>query len=716
MAVLCFSEMCFFSSFSPAEKPWTSGTRRQAFFLALVLLIPILGWAKDAASALPPHYREWLTKDVAYIISKEEKDSFLQMASDAERDKFIERFWEVRNPTPGAPINPYKDEIYRRIAYANENFGHESGTEGWRTSMGRIYITLGEPKQKGMYLGYNKLRPLQIWFFSNGNPALPPFFYVLFYRADSGGDYRIYSPYLDGPEKLVTTEPGSRTESLKVIDEQAGSEVARTALSLIPDEPVDTSTARASLQSDVMLATIHDLANSPLTKRELARRREILESVTHRVIVPGDFLDALTVPLKDAKGNTFLHFVLREQRPDDFAVAQANDNRYYYSIDLTVNVLAEDGKPIFVRERSVSQYFDKDKFDEIKQKTFAYEGMLPLTPGKYKLEFVLVDRLKHAGFRIEKDIEIPGPRVTGMNITALVPFSRSQTLGKGRDYVPFGVAGVGFEPMVGPQLDFVPGESLQVVYQIWTPPGDSRSANEKKLQVEYGFGRPALAGDSKSIHEEVSREQFDANGSLISGKKIPLTDLFPGNYHLAVTVSDPETQQKAYSSLNFRIVTERSLSPTWYLPDPSTGESLSNGSWDYERATCYEARGDKRLAELSFRRALQKNSGNQDAVAKLVDLYFEQQAFAKVAELSQLAPPTDKTQEQTVLRMAESLEKTANVKLAVTLLESALRNKQSSGPLWLMLASCYQELGDNEKAEESQRKGKLLTVPVAPTS
>ena len=120
------------------------------------------------------------------------------------------------------------------------------------------------------------------------------------------------------------------------------------------------------------------------------------------MIVPGDFLDALTVPLKDAKGNTFLHFVLREQRPDDFAVAQASDDRYYYSVDLTVNVLAEDGKPIFVRDRSVSQYFGKDKFDEIKQKTFAYEGMLPLTPGKYKLEFVLVDRLKHAGFRIEK--------------------------------------------------------------------------------------------------------------------------------------------------------------------------------------------------------------------------------------------------------------------------------------------------------------------------
>jgi GWxTD domain-containing protein len=692
-------------------------SRRFVRTLATVLLLLVSAWAASKQEKkLPPKYREWLTRDVTYIISKEEKETFLKLETDVDRDNFIDRFWGSRNPTPGAPDNPYKEEIYRRIAYANQYFGHESGTEGWRSSMGRIYITLGEPKQKGMYLGYNKLRRMQIWFYSNENQALPPFFYIIFYVPDSGGDYRVYSPYMDGPEKLVTTEPGSRAQSLKVIQEQAGNEVARTALSLLPDEPVDMEGARPSLQSDVMLATIRDLPNRPITKQEIARRRELLENVSHRVILGGEFLDGLTVPLRDASGNTVLHYVLREQKPEYFVVGEASGGRYYYSIDVAVRVLSADGKPIFAQERTHAQYFDKDKFEDLQGKAFAYEGLLPLPPGKYKIEFVLTDRLKHTGFRTEKEVTIPEAPAHGMGVTDLVPFSTSKTLNRGQDFVPFGVAGVRFEPLVGPQLDLVKGENLQVVYQIWAAPGDPKGLQGKKLQVEYGYGRPGVQGDSKVIHDEVSREQFDPNGSLVSGKKIPLADLNPGNYHLAVTVTDPETQQKSFSSLNFRIESDHSLPATWYLADPSIDESLKNGSWDYQRGMCYWVAGDKRSAERWFRQALQKGGANQEALGKLVELYFEQKAFAKVAELYTHVTLNENTEEQTVLRVAESLEKTGNVKLAVAALESALATKQSSGPIYLMLASYYQEMGDQEKANELERKGKSLMIPTPPAS
>jgi Tfp pilus assembly protein PilF len=214
----------------------------------------------------------------------------------------------------------------------------------------------------------------------------------------------------------------------------------------------------------------------------------------------------------------------------------------------------------------------------------------------------------------------------------------------------------------------------------------------------------------------VSREQFDANGSLVSGKKIPLADLNPGNYRLAVTVTDPETQQKAFSSLNFRIESDRTLPATWYLSDPSIDESLKNGSWDYQRGMCYWVAGDKGSAERWFRQALQKGGGNQNALGKLVELYFEQKAFTKVAELYAHVPLNENTEEQTVLRVAESLEKTGNVRMAVAALESALATKQSSGPIYLMLASYYQEMGDQAKANELERKGKSLMVSTPPAS
>jgi GWxTD domain-containing protein len=99
--------------------------------------------AADRTRNLPPHYRHWLNEEVNYIISTDEKKSFLGLANDNERDQFIKNFWELRNPDPRSEGNTYRDEHYRRLAYANQMFGHPTLGDGWHTDMGQIYITLG---------------------------------------------------------------------------------------------------------------------------------------------------------------------------------------------------------------------------------------------------------------------------------------------------------------------------------------------------------------------------------------------------------------------------------------------------------------------------------------------------------------------------------------------------------------------------------------------
>jgi GWxTD domain-containing protein len=83
-------------------------------------------------------YRKWLDEDVVYIISPEERHSFLHLATNEEREQFIEAFWQRRNPDPDSPENTFKEEHYRRIAYANEHYA--SGIPGWKTDRGKIYI------------------------------------------------------------------------------------------------------------------------------------------------------------------------------------------------------------------------------------------------------------------------------------------------------------------------------------------------------------------------------------------------------------------------------------------------------------------------------------------------------------------------------------------------------------------------------------------------
>jgi GWxTD domain-containing protein len=86
-------------------------------------------------------YANWLNEQVTYIISDEERKAFKNLSNDEERDAFIEQFWLRRNPTPDSPENQFREEHYRRIAYANEHFA--AGKPGWKTDRGRIYISWG---------------------------------------------------------------------------------------------------------------------------------------------------------------------------------------------------------------------------------------------------------------------------------------------------------------------------------------------------------------------------------------------------------------------------------------------------------------------------------------------------------------------------------------------------------------------------------------------
>ncbi len=98
-----------------------------------------------AQSALSPEWKKWLSEDVVYIITPKEREIFLSLSSDRERLAFREAFWNQRDPTPGTPVNEFRDEHYRRLRYANEYFGRGTVKLGRETDRGRIYILLGEP-------------------------------------------------------------------------------------------------------------------------------------------------------------------------------------------------------------------------------------------------------------------------------------------------------------------------------------------------------------------------------------------------------------------------------------------------------------------------------------------------------------------------------------------------------------------------------------------
>ncbi len=685
---------------------------RFALVVTLMFVLIPSSEAKNSIKSLPPSYRQWLTRDVAYIITNLEKDAFLELASDEERDKFIERFWDIRNPTPNAPENPYKTEHYRRVEYANMYFGTQARKDGWQSDMGRVYITLGPPQQKGRYVNESQIRPMEIWFYSNTSPALPPFFSVIFYQRDFGDAFRLYSPYMDGPQKLVTSSSAEngRVPALQVIDHVLGREVARTTLSLVPGEPVSMEDGSSSLQSDVMLSVIKDLANNPATIDGLNARRSLNESISHRVVMPAELVSVLSVPFRDGHGNLGLHYLLRLGHAEDFAVAQT-DNRYYYSAEITVRVLTSDGGLIYTQNRKLSKYLSHDEVEQVKGKPFGYEGWLPLAPGKYKLEFVLANILGKTVFPAQREVAIAPPPQSGFAITDVIPFLNVEPAsGSG----PFSFGGLKFTPYAAHDLNLVAGQDLPVFYQLWLPVGVANSG--QKFEVDYTYGRPAVSGTAQTIHEEISTDQFDAGGSMINGKKIPTADMPPGNYRLVVTVTEPTTHEKRFGSLAFHVVSDHpSQMEAWDVSDDISAY-INKGDADYERGLTFMAAGGRLQAAQCFANSMKKNPQHERSRAKLADFYLTQREFDKVLELYSQAVVTAQTEDETILNVAESFEKTGNTKKAADWVESAVKIKPRSGPLYLALAAYYQRLGNPQRAAELEQKGRALLTTTQETT
>jgi GWxTD domain-containing protein len=158
-----------------------------ALAIAFVGIVPAYGQKDDPAQDIGDKartvtkeinkaYKRWLSEDVAYIITKEERRAFNALQTDEERENFIENFWRRRDPNPDTEENEYREEYYERIAYANEHF--TSGIPGWKTDRGRTYIAWGKPDSVesrpagGSYDrpaweggGSTTTYPFEIWFY-----------------------------------------------------------------------------------------------------------------------------------------------------------------------------------------------------------------------------------------------------------------------------------------------------------------------------------------------------------------------------------------------------------------------------------------------------------------------------------------------------------------------------------------------------------------------
>ena len=286
-------------------------------FLILVAACLLAAGARDVQKpTLLESFQKWLDEEVVHIITPLERDVFLKLQSDRERGHFIEAFWKHRDPTPNTPENEFKTEHYRRITYANKNFGRSAPLPGWKADRGRMYIILGEPNDIQRFDGKQGIYPCQVWFYQGKTELGLPFgFNLVFFQEGGLGDYRLYSPAKDGPQALMTGYSGDPMDFITAYQALRALEptLADVSLSLIPGESVSAA-SRPTLASDMLIQKIENVPRTQVAERYAQKFLEYKDAV--EVEYSANYLvsDSLIKIVKDPAGLTFVHYAVEPQR------------------------------------------------------------------------------------------------------------------------------------------------------------------------------------------------------------------------------------------------------------------------------------------------------------------------------------------------------------------------------------------------------------------
>jgi GWxTD domain-containing protein len=627
----------------------------------MALLFSLELCAATKKPELPAQYKKWLTQDVVYIITDEERKAFLELTTDPERDKYIETFWAIRNPLRDPEHNPYKEEHYARIEYANSHFNHESSTPGWMTDMGRAYILFGPPTSRHPFVGYGQIYPMELWFYDNkiNSTALPSFFYLLFYISGDIGDYKFYRPFLDGPMKLVRGSQFNSNKDVYKFLQPMGGDVAHAIMSLVPSEPVDTTNYQPDMSSDMLVARIENFANVPSNVNKLREMRSLHAKVDSYFLVNQDKpVEITSLVLADPTGKYWLDF---GALIDDPKLGQPDGSQLKLSIGYRLTTASGETVLENSEERAFTA-FDEGAAGEKKFAPFQVADRIPIEPGTYKLAVEVTNRQAQQTYKGEADVTVGATKQ--MSFAGPLVTTSVERVARPNPFQPFEYFGIQFHPAARHEIHHP--DPLRLLFELHEPAG--AIAN---YQMEYIVTHLLDKEGRRASTEDVAQSEFK-DGRLLKSKTIAVNDLENGDYRLIVNLRVAGSSEVvASANMPLRIGAAKSDLPLYFL---SNSQALGRpGVAAYMRALEAMSQKDDSAASDYFRQALDQNPANTFAGQSLVQLYFNERKYAPIADLyKRLGMAAFKTSPVTLAQIALSFRQSGDAEQARSVIAAGL--------------------------------------------
>jgi GWxTD domain-containing protein len=495
-------------------------------------------------------WKKWLDNDVTYIITDEERKAFKRLNTDEEREQFVEQFWLRRDPTPDTIENEYKEEHYRRIAYANERYA--SGIPGWKTDRGRIYITFGPPDEIDSHpSGGTYERPMAE---GGGETSTYPFEDWRYRYIDGiGNDVNIefVDPTMTG-EYRMTMDPSEKDALLYV---------PNAGLTLSEQMGLTDKTARFQRTDGTHLGT--DGASEPSTLNEFNRLEQYVKlqkppaikfkdleavintRITFNILPMLVRVDYVRITDNSVLTNITVQF---ENRDMQF---QAKEGVQKAIVNLFGRVTTLSRRPVTTFEKPLEIIAPPDMLQRVADQKSLFQESVPLAPGRYRLNIVAKDVVGGNLNNYEVALDVPRfeeERLASSSLILADVIEKLPTKSIGGSM--FAIGDTKVRPRVGDR--FKQDEKMGIYFQVYNFLPDEKTQKPSGT-VDYEVDKVGSNEKVIEFSEDLTKIPNASANQVTIEKLLPMKGFAPGNYVLKVKANDKRANQTVQQQVNFTV-------------------------------------------------------------------------------------------------------------------------------------------------------------------
>lgn len=499
---------------------------------------------RNVKPELKKAYKDWLEKDVAYIITDEERKAFRKLETDDERERFIEEFWRRRDPDPDTDENEFKEEYYERIAYANEHFA--SGIPGWKTDRGRIWIMYGKPHDRethpmgGSYErpsweggGSTSTYPFEIWFYRY-LPGVGSGIEIEFVDPTGSGEYRIARNPFEKDAMLMVPGAGM------TLSEQLGltSKADRVAGAF------GIGNQNYQREQDSPFSRLQLLAD--LSRPPQVKFNELATAVNTGVIEDNPLnFDVQVDFFRQSDERVITAFTIQAENKD--LVFQDSGGLQTARMNIFGRIISVAGRRVGIFEDPVITTATPQELIDAKNRKSAYQKAVPLIPGTYKVDVIVRDVTSGATGIRQVGFTVPRYDSQKLSTSTLVLAARLESL---VDQPAVGQFVIG-QTKVIPNISgtYRRGQPVGLYLQVYNA-GIDQTTLRPAVDVEYIL---------KKDGTEVGRQSEDWSGLSDAGQRLTLARLIDtapmatGQYEISVLIRDRVSGQTLAPSSKFSV-------------------------------------------------------------------------------------------------------------------------------------------------------------------